>query len=126
MGGMALVLLARHDREQDIVTTRGVDPMAEALILEFAGLTDADYRAVNAHLGIDMDTGKGDWPAGMLSHAAGPGEGDSWVVAEVWSSRNDQEAFMSSRLGAALGAAGVTAVPAVRWVPLVAYHVSEA
>ncbi len=44
--------------------------MAEALILEFAGLTDADYRA-------------------------------------------------------ALGAAGVTAVPAVRWVPLVAYHVSE-
>lgn len=100
--------------------------MAEALILEFAGLTDADYRAVNANLGIDMDTGKGDWPAGMLSHAAGPGEGDSWVVAEVWSSRGDQEAFMASRLGAALGAAGVTGVPAVRWVPLVAYHVAGA
>jgi hypothetical protein len=32
---------------------------------------------------------------------------------------------MESRLGAALGAAGVTAVPAVRWVPLVAYHVSQ-
>ena len=45
--------------------------MAEALILEFAGLTDADYRAVNGNLGIDMDTGKGDWPSGMLSHAAG-------------------------------------------------------
>ena len=29
--------------EQGIVTTRGVDPMAEALILEFAGLTDAEY-----------------------------------------------------------------------------------
>ena len=45
--------------------------MAEALILEFAGLTDADYRAVNGNLGIDMDTGQGDWPSGMLSHAAG-------------------------------------------------------
>ena len=31
--------------------------MAEVLILEFAGLTDADYRAVNSNLGIDMDTG---------------------------------------------------------------------
>lgn len=99
--------------------------MAEALILEFAGLTDADYRAVNGNLGIDMDTGKGDWPSGMLSHAAGPGVGSAWVVTEVWESRADQAAFMESRLGAALGAAGVTAVPAVRWVPLVAYHVSQ-
>jgi hypothetical protein len=29
---------------------------------------------------------------------------------------------MESRLGAALSAVGVTAVPAIRWVPLVAYH----
>jgi hypothetical protein len=98
--------------------------MAEALILEFAGLTDADYRAVNSNLGIDMETGQGDWPSGMLSHAAGPGTGDTWVVAEVWETRAHQGAFMESRLGAALGEAGVTAVPTVRWVPLVAYHVS--
>src|ERR1039458_6251621 len=51
---------------------RGVDPMPDALILEFAGLTDADYAAVNENLGIDADTGKGAWPAGMPSHAAGP------------------------------------------------------
>jgi hypothetical protein len=95
--------------------------MAEALILEFAYMTDADYRAVNSNLGIDMETGQGDWSSGLLSHAGGPGEGDTWVVAEVWESRADQAAFMESRLGAA----GVTAVPAVRWVPLVAYHVSE-
>ena len=93
--------------------------MAEALILEFAGLTEADYRAVNSNLGIDMNTGQGDWPSGMLSHAGGPGSGDTWVVTEVWESRADQAAFMESRLGAALGAAGVTAVPTVRWVPLV-------
>ena len=45
--------------------------MPEALILEFAGLNDADYAAVSGNLGIDMETGKGDWPAGLLSHAAG-------------------------------------------------------
>ena len=33
---------------------------------------------------------------------------------------------MESRLGPALGAAGVTAAPAVRWVPLHAYHVPGA
>ncbi len=32
---------------------------------------------------------------------------------------------MESRLGAALGAVGVTAVPAIRWAPLAVYHVSE-
>jgi hypothetical protein len=100
--------------------------MPDALILEFAGLKDADYAAVNENLGIDADTGKGNWPAGMLSHAAGPGDGGSFVVVEVWSSQADQAAFMESRLGPALGAAGVTVVPAVRWVPLRAYHVPGA
>ena len=100
--------------------------MAEALILEFAGLNDADYVAVNGNLGIDAETGQGDWPAGMLSHAAGPGGDGTFVVVEVWASQADQAAFMESRLGPALGAAGVTAVPAVRWVPLRAYHVPGA
>jgi hypothetical protein len=45
--------------------------MAEALILEFTGVSEAEYAAVNKHLGIDMQTGQGDWPAGLLSHAAG-------------------------------------------------------
>jgi hypothetical protein len=97
--------------------------MPEALILEFTGLNDADYAAVNANLGIDPETGKGDWPAGLLSHAAGNGAGSSFVVVEVWTSQADQAAFLEGRLGPALGAAGVTAVPTMRWVPLVAYHV---
>ena len=100
--------------------------MPEAVILEFAGLTNADYAAVNANLGIDPDTGKGDWPAGMLSHAGGPSDDGTFVVVEVWASQADQAAFMESRLGPALGAASVTAVPAVRWVPLRAYHVPDA
>ena len=44
--------------------------MPEALILEFTGVTEAEYGAVNKHLGIDMHTGQGDWPPGLLAHAA--------------------------------------------------------
>src|SRR5438874_6007619 len=79
--------------------------MPEALILEFTGVTEAEYAAVNEHLGIDMHTGQGDWPAGLLSHAAGTADDGTFIVAEVWSSRADQDAFMTSRLGAALAAA---------------------
>ena len=96
--------------------------MPEALILEFTGVTEAEYAAVNKHLGIDMHTGQGDWPAGLLSHAGGTADDGTFIVAEVWSSRADQDAFMTSRLGTALAAGGVTAAPRVRWVPLVAYH----
>ena len=96
--------------------------MPEALILDFTGVSEADYAAVNKHLGINMHTGEGDWPAGLLSHAAGTADDGTFVVSEVWASRADQEAFLQSRLGPALAAGGVTAMPTVRWVPLVAYH----
>ena len=98
--------------------------MPEALILEFNGLGKAEYAAVNKQLGIDMTTGQGDWPHGLLSHAAGQADDGTFIVSEVWSSRADQEAFMVARLGAALEAGGVTAPPTIRWVPLLAYHQS--
>jgi hypothetical protein len=96
--------------------------MAEALILEFTGIGEAEYAAVNKQLGIDMETGRGDWPPAMLSHAAGPAEDGTFIVSEIWASRADQEAFLASRLGPALAAGGVTSMPSVRWVTLVAYH----
>jgi hypothetical protein len=71
--------------------------MPEALILEFTGVSEAEY-------------------------AAGEADDGTFIVSEVWSSRADQDAFMTSRLGAALAAGGVTAYPRVRWVPLVAFH----
>jgi hypothetical protein len=73
-----------------------------------------------------MQTGQGDWPAGLLSHAAGSADDGTFIVSEVWSSRAAQEAFPGSRLGPALGAAGVSGPPAVRWVPLLACHLSGA
>jgi hypothetical protein len=58
--------------------------MAELLILEFEGVSEADLCRVSALLGIDVDTGKGDWPAGQITHFAALGEGGRGFVAESW------------------------------------------
>lgn len=36
--------------------------MAAELILEFEGVTEKEYNAVNKELGIDSKTGQGNWP----------------------------------------------------------------
>jgi hypothetical protein len=96
--------------------------MAELLILDFDGLDEADYRKVNSELGIDPDTGDGDWPAGLISHAAGVSDAGRAYVVEVWESQQHQTDFMSSRLGAALAGGGVTAVPGVTWAHVVGHQ----
>jgi hypothetical protein len=89
--------------------------MAEAIILEFTSPDAAAlYSTVNGILGIDSTTGKGDWPAGILSHAAGVND-DAFVVFEVWESKAQQEEFMNSRLGPALGQAGAPEPARVEW-----------
>ena len=94
--------------------------MAEALILEFKGTVE-QYQAVNDALGINMDTGAGDWPAGLISHTGATG-GGNLVVFEVWDSVASQEAFMSSRLGAALAQVGVPEPHRVEWFHVVGRH----
>ena len=61
--------------------------MAELLILEFDGVDETDYATVNAQLGLDPQTGAGDWPAGLITHLTGLTEGGSAYVIEVWESR---------------------------------------
>ena len=96
--------------------------MAELFILEIEGFDVDTYKKVNGILGIDMDSGEGDWPPGLLSHSAGAFPG-GWRVVEVWDSQADQEKFMHSRLGAALGQAGVDKAPArAEWTKLRAHH----
>ena len=96
--------------------------MADALILEFDGFGAETYERVNGELGIDMQTGEGDWPEGLVSHIGAAREG-GFVVFEVWRSQADQERFMAERLGAALQAGGVAAPPSrVEWLDLTAHH----
>lgn len=89
--------------------------MSELLVLEFDGLDETDYAKVNAELGIDPETGAGDWPAGLVSHTAGLADDGRAYVIEVWESRQAQAEFMENRLAGALAASGVTATPNVTW-----------
>ena len=94
--------------------------MSYGIVLLFEGVTADQYWAVNDRLGIKPD-GSGDWPAGIVSHTGGP-TATGWVVTEVWNSKADQEAFMATRLGAALGAVGVPAPVQVIESDLVNYQ----
>jgi hypothetical protein len=94
--------------------------MPYGIVLVFEGVGTDQYWAVNEQLGINPD-GSGDWPAGMLSHAGGP-TATGLVVSEIWESKADQEAFMASRLGAALGAVGVPEPVQVIESDLVNHH----
>jgi hypothetical protein len=97
--------------------------MAAGLILEFEGVTTKEYSAVNKELGIDMGTGEGDWPEGLVSHSAGLNENGHLVVMEVWDTPEHQARFMEERLGEALGKGGITGPPSsVTWIELEAHH----
>ncbi len=97
--------------------------MAAAVILEFEGVTQAEYDAVNKELGIDPGTGEGNWPEGLVSHSGGINESGNLVVIEVWDTPEHQARFMESRLGAALAKGGVTGGPAaITWIEVIAHH----
>jgi len=104
-----------------VVLKRG-KKMAELLILTFEGVTKAEYDAVNEKLSIDMGSGEGDWPPGLITHAGGQTDDGEFHVVEVWESRELQEKFLHERLGAALGAGGITVQPSVKWVSLFAFE----
>jgi len=96
--------------------------MADALILEFEGFGQETYEKVNDLLGVDMESGEGDWPPGLLFHSGAAKDG-GFVVVEVWDSQASQERFMAERLGPALAQGGVDGPPArAEWLALAAYH----
>lgn len=96
--------------------------MADGLILEFDGFGQDTYERVNDALGIDMETGAGDWPEGLVSHTAAARDG-GFVIFELWRSQADQERFMEGRLAAALAAGGVDSPPSrAEWLQPAAHH----
>jgi hypothetical protein len=91
--------------------------MAAGLILQFpASVGEKEYDAVNSKLRFDPRTGKGDWPAGLLSHSAGKSD-QGLIVTEIWESKQAQAAFMESQWGAALAD---LPEPTVLWFDLLA------
>lgn len=97
--------------------------MAAGVILEFEGVTTKEYDAVNAELGIDMGTGEGNWPDGLVTHSAGLNEEGHLVVVEVWDTPQHQARFMEERLADALAKGGIAGPPSsVTWIELVAHH----
>ena len=90
--------------------------MAEMIVIE-VDCDPALYPKVNEVLGLDPATGSGDWPKGLISHAGGGGDG-TVVVVEVWESRDEQESWMTSRLGPALGQVGVPQPKRMEWLNL--------
>jgi hypothetical protein len=96
--------------------------MAELLILEFDGVNETDYARVNTHLGLDPETGAGDWPPGLITHLAGIREDGVGYVIEVSQSQQAQAEFMQSRLGPAMAAGGVTGTPNLSWARVIGHH----
>ena len=97
--------------------------MSEALILEFSGVDRSQYDDVNEVLGIDMRSGEGDWPAGMLTHTGASSE-DTFVVFEIWESQAAQEDFMHARLGPALAKIGLPEPTRLQWFTVEGHHAS--
>ena len=96
--------------------------MAAELILEFEGVTTREYYAVNKELGIDPDSGEGNWPDGLVAHSAGLNEAGHLVGNSV-DTPEHQARFMEDRLGEALSKGGVTGPPSsVTWIELTAHH----
>jgi hypothetical protein len=98
--------------------------MSEAVILEFSGVSAEQYQAVNQVLGIDYATGAGDWPDGLLTHTGATTAGGGLLVFEVWDNQASQQAFMSSRLGPALGQNEMPAPSRLEWLSVEGHHVS--
>jgi hypothetical protein len=88
--------------------------MAELVVIE-VDCDPALYMKVNGILGLDPNTGAGDWPKGLISHVGGGGDG-TVVVVEAWESRADAEAWLTDKLGPAMGQAGVAPPKRMEWL----------
>ena len=77
--------------------------MAVGLVMRFHGVDARRYEAVMRQLGLTA-TG-GDWPEGLISHAAGATD-EGWCVVDVWESQKQFDTFLASRLLPAFERAG--------------------
>lgn len=75
--------------------------MSIRVVMQIPGMSAAQYEAVRAAVGHELQPG-------ALLHLAGPVE-NGWQIVEVWESPEAMGAFFQSpKLGAALQATGLT------------------
>jgi hypothetical protein len=71
--------------------------MPYGIAQEMPGVSEAEYKLVEQHLGPDR-------PAGLISHVAGAVEG-GWRIISIWQDEAAFRRFQSERLGRAAGLA---------------------
>jgi hypothetical protein len=84
--------------------------MAVGLVMTFQGLGAQRYDAIMRELGLTA--GGGNWPDGIISHAAGATQ-DGWCVVDVWESQERFDRFLNGRLRPAFDATGGQQEPEV-------------
>ena len=83
--------------------------MAIGFVMQFPGIGIDGYNEVMRNLELESPGVQGvenDWPDGIISHFAGATR-TGWCVVDVWQSQERFDAFMQSRLGPAMGKAGL-------------------
>jgi hypothetical protein len=75
--------------------------MAVGIRIKLPGITAEQFDAAHDQVNPDRSP-----PKGLLYHASGPIEG-GWGIIDFWESRADFDAFMETRIGPGMEAAGV-------------------
>jgi hypothetical protein len=96
--------------------------MAEMLIVEVKGTKVEQYDEVNGYLELNVETGRGPWPDGLRSHTGGAAQNGDITVVEIWDSREQQAAFMETRLMPALTKAGLSEPTRFEWLSLLGHQ----
>jgi hypothetical protein len=74
--------------------------VAIGIRIKLPGVTQEQFDAAHQHINPDRSV-----PAGMLFHASGPIDG-GWGVIDFWESRAHFDAFLESKIGPGMAAAG--------------------
>jgi hypothetical protein len=75
--------------------------LAVGIRIKLLGVTQEQFDAAHDHVNPDRSP-----PPGLLFHASGPVDG-GWGIIDFWESRADFDAFLESRIGPGMAAAGV-------------------
>jgi hypothetical protein len=86
--------------------------MAVGLIMKFPDVGSDKYDAIMEELGLPFGDA-GDWPDGILSHAAGSTPDGAWTVVDVWESQAAFDRFLATSLGPAFEKVGGMPQPVV-------------